>query len=169
MKGYRSIRRLCGGLLLAGMAFTPGDAVADFGMGVAASVSVAFKDGLSLGWGLEARGSWSLNTVYCAGEGSRYGLGPSLQYAKGHDRGGRLVLAAQAGWEVEPFLLTSLSEVGVMVPMDTREPALHLGLKAQSTFAQVAVRGNPDLWTVGIGPELGSAAGYYGSFFCDTV
>lgn len=164
-----STARLCVGLLLGVLTLAPRDAAADFGMGLAASVNFAFKDGLSLGWGVELRGSWSLNTVYCADEGTRYGLGPSLQYARGHDKNGRLSLAAQAGWEVDRYLLTGLSEVGVMLPTDTRAPALHLGLKAQSSFVQAAVRGNPDLWTVGIGPELGAASGYYGDFFCDTV
>lgn len=169
MKNACSTGRLFGGLLFTSLVLTPRDASADFGMGVAASLNVAFKDGLSLGWGLEVRGGWSLNTVYCADEGTRYGVGPSLQYARGHGQSGRLTLAAQAGWEVDRYFLTGLSEVGMMFPTDSREPALHLGLKAQSTLAQVAVRGNSDLWTVGIGPELGGASGYYGAFFCDSV
>ena len=96
MMGSGTTARRLGGLLLAALALTPADAAADFGLGVAASLNVAFKDGLSLGWGLEVRGSWSLNTVYCADEGTRYGVGPSLQYARGHDRSGRLALAAQS-------------------------------------------------------------------------
>ena len=138
-------------------------------MGLAVSVNIGFQDGLTLGWGTELRGSWALNNVYCSDEGTRYGVGPSLQYARGNGQKGRLTLAAQAGVEIDRYLLTTLSEVGATLPLDGTDPRLHLGVKAFSLVGQLALRGNPEMWTLGLGPELGGSFGYYGDFFCDSV